>query len=1391
MLGKWQRAFAILFVLIVAACSGGGCSSGCSGCGITPLARPFPQVDEIQNAASARITRSGLDFLAMNAPTLAQTLLGGTGGVIQIAVPNTPETIAGFSANICPNGSNATSVPELCEIDLDIGTSTFHVDAVTPNAIMITGVLQIRSEDIDVDTSIGNIYVGVGNSPTCNGNTPASSSSNPFKPVNYAGIPISVSLPLIAAPVTGFTMIDTTNMAVSVGITSGNVNTCTSCGSICNDILDGLISIAFDLLNSTIQGFIKTAVQNAVAADVPSPIGTSGHVDLSSALQNLSPGTMGGLDFLLAAGGPMIPANLPASATGSAADNVGYTGHTPNGVTLGFLGGALPRPQSACVPPYNNVVPTGIPIPDALESNVPAGWPMATPNPDFGLAIAQRFLNYAFGTIYNSGLLCLGVSTASEQELASGLLSLLIPSIRDLTFQWGKPNPAAAAVLTRPQVPPTVTVGGGTNIKTDPLLSILLKDFAIDFYIFSEDRFVRVFTFTSDLTIPVDLTNTSTGLLPVIGNVTTANAVVTNSELLLDKPTAIASSLSSILGGITGMLTGSLKPIDLSTALAAYGVDVNVSSIGKLTKGSDDFIAIFANLALGSAPMLPPIHVLLDKKTVDPTVMSMATYDRAKLPSLALHVSADESVKGPVEYSYWIDKGTRSEWSTNPEPVVQNDVMFFQGNHVLHVSGRLVGHPESETAVPTDLPFTLDVLPPNIDLELNESATGVTLAAYDFVTATQDLVARYQTVGWDGKAGAWSEWASLASLSAFSPVGSAVTVEVKDLEGNVGSMSIELIRGRPNPAQAASSCNCSTPGARAGNGGMPANMGWALGLGLLLLAAAVRRRSARVRRLTEGRFGAPYWTAGLAAVALGGALSEGCSCGGTAGAQNGQKDGAPPGEGGEVDSGSMCGPTCNQACLPALPPGLVGAYTSTAKSSTGTLWVAGYNDSAVSSAYSGLYGDLVVGKYDPAKSQVAWQSVDGVPALPKGTCAVYDPTGWRKGITDSGDDVGLWTSLQMDANDHPIVSYYDATNQALKFASSSDGTKWNVYAVMQVAGSDIGRYSKMLVIDGIPTIAFLIMEPGTAGKMRSRVEVATASSRTPTSAADWQFEDAAVDDNGPCRAAFCKAPAMCIASTGSCETPATGCKPGCDGGLCVSTDAGMSCETPLASSYIDIYPNAFGDYITLASGPNGLGIAVYDRIDGVLQGVAKAAGSWSAQVIDGWTQPRMPSTGPDGGTGTDDTGDVGVGASLFIATNGDWHISYVNGTTEALQYIVVPGGNKPTSYPEIVDNGLMLDGTPFVDGQHIVGDDSFILVDSSNVVTIRYQDATSGTLRYATGTPQADGTHQWAFHAVAQANKFAGFFPHQLVGDTTVANWWRQTDPATGDISGNVSFVSP
>jgi hypothetical protein len=487
-----------------------------------------------------------------------------------------------------------------------------------------------------------------------------------------------------------------------------------------------------------------------------------------------------------------------------------------------------------------------------------------------------------------------------------------------------------------------------------------------------------------------------------------------------------------------------------------------------------------------------------------------------------------------------------------------------------------------------------------------------------------------------------------------------------------------------------------------------------------------------------------------------------------------------------------------QPCGPPLLQGLIGEYTSVAVATDGTIWVAGYNDADVTNGL--LYGDLVVGKYDSGKMKVQWQTVDGLPPAPgDGDCAPNDPTGWRGGLTDPGPDVGLWTSIQLDSNNNPMVSYYDATNSALKFASSGDGGQtWNAHTVMQAANSDIGRYSKLLLVGGKPTIAFLVVEPGTGGWAKSRVVLATGNVATPMSMSDWSMQDALVDAQSPCAAQFCTGGEVCVETSMQCQAMVAGCKPsdcgaseagiGATPQSCVTVDGGPSCQDTITSSYIDTYPDATGDYVAMANGPKGIGLVVYDRTRGNLVGVANQGGSWTSAILDG-------QIGLNSNPMRTDTGDVGIGASLAIDSNGDWHVSYVNGWTEALEYMTVPNGNimtMPPPTPEVVDDGVHLNGTAYADGQHIVGDDSSLTVDSGGNIRIVYQDATAGTLHEAVGTQAAGNKHTWMVQVVQQnSNWFAGFFPHSVPQTQQIANWYRQTDHSMSPpvVSGDVAFV--
>lgn len=474
-----------------------------------------------------------------------------------------------------------------------------------------------------------------------------------------------------------------------------------------------------------------------------------------------------------------------------------------------------------------------------------------------------------------------------------------------------------------------------------------------------------------------------------------------------------------------------------------------------------------------------------------------------------------------------------------------------------------------------------------------------------------------------------------------------------------------------------------------------------------------------------------------------------------------------------------CGKDCSEACKADFARGAPGSYTSLAKASDGTLWVAGYNDGLLDEGDRLLWGDLVVGKYDETANQIDWQTVDGLPTRAEGTCAERSSSSWRNGESGSGDNVGLYTSIQVSPSGQPMVAYYDATNKRLKFAVNDDG--WKTFTVKELSGSDIGRFAKMLLVDGKPVIAFLQIDAGANGATRSSIVVARSNVAVPTSSEDFRFGEIAIEDTNPCTSTSCASSDACVHSTGICTAKVGGCTPADCGQdkACVLIAEKPTCVATRGA--IQTYPDVFGNFIAFAKGPERLGIAVYDRPHGNLVALAEQGdGTWKRTIVDGEKGLRADKSAVD-------TGDVGIAPSLQIDVGGTWHLSYVNALDETLRYITIAG--DVIREPVIVDDATGVDGVPFSDGKHLVGDDSAIRVDG-DTVTIYYQDATAGTLRRALGkTDGKSGT--WELRALPQPNKFGGFFPQIVPGDNRVTNFWEQTDIAGKSRSGDVSFVTP
>jgi len=90
-------------------------------------------------------------------------------------------------------------------------------------------------------------------------------------------------------------------------------------------------------------------------------------------------------------------------------------------------------------------------------------------------------------------------------------------------------------------------------------------------------------------------------------------------------------------------------------------------------------------------------------------------------------------------------------------------------------------------------------------------------------------------------------------------------------------------------------------------------------------------------------------------------------------------------------------------------------------------------------------------------------SYAGAPIPPYTRCMVayHDGSTWQLETVDDGggvSEVGLWSSLALNSNGQPCVSYYDAMNTSLRYARR-EGASWQATTV--VSAGDVGSYTSL------------------------------------------------------------------------------------------------------------------------------------------------------------------------------------------------------------------------------------------------------------------------------------------------------------------------------------------
>lgn len=803
----------LAFMFAVLACGGGGCSA-CSGCGLAPIPGGYPIAERVENSAQMRLSESGIDFIEANFPAIVTIALPDG---LDFPVPRTEGSTMGADYIICPDSD--------CFVHGDI--LEFILTPIAPSRLQ--GHVRIHLESRDATGARRHIPMEIDPcgwcpSDTCEIDLETNGGSRPYvglvadldfvaemraARINYTKIQVSSAdlapgediedddLSIGGCPgyawalnfARGMIVDELQNQVSDLVRGEAEQALCTKRGEF--GCPTGTYAVPDEMPDSTCRYEPREPADGEPENCVPTLLGTDGQGDLGAAfLGSLSPGTHAPGQLLLASGGAGEAVN--------------------NGMSLFFYGGfrSARLPDFTISPAHNPCVPELPPpaIPTITRINAFRGntIPGTSTPVHVGFGLAEDYLNFASYGVFDSGMLCVGVGTRTSQQLSTGLFSILIASLRNLAFPDAS---APIGIALRPQNPAAIEIGAGT--ETEPLLTVTLEDLSMDFYVWSSERYIRFMTFTSDLTIPINLEVMDGQLIPRIPELTAANAEITNNQLLSEDPADLAMVIQDVLTMFSSMLTSSVGPIALPD-LMGFQLTIPEGGIRGVDEGGEEFLGIFGNLAIappsGMFTAAADTGARIDELDVDARSLALDTWGSGEIPRVTLDLSAtgpSESVE--YEWQWNLDDTGWSSWTRDAHPTIESRLLLFQARHELLVRSRIVGAPDTVDVTPARVEILVDAIPPAVSVSRTD--TGVEVEASDILTPARELRYRYRLAETGAQ---WTEWSSSRTFP-LPHDDSQVDVEVRDEAGNVGAQRAALIRGGPNPA-ADSACSCHTVG---------------------------------------------------------------------------------------------------------------------------------------------------------------------------------------------------------------------------------------------------------------------------------------------------------------------------------------------------------------------------------------------------------------------------------------------------------------------------------------------------------------------------------------------------------------------------------------------------
>ncbi len=782
----------------IAACSGQSCSC------ITPIKGGFPLTQRRENGVQTRLTSSFLKYVSDNAATILPGILPGGSTTFNI-----PPSCGGSTEVCC-----ATPTP-MCSLSVDPRSIT--LTPASPDKLHFTaGLILKTTQNIPIKAPlVGSCVISVDT---------ARSAPMWMTATGDLQLPVDASTRL-----TGLSLL---NAAID-GIDNGDVNlnepgSGSLCGVADTGIVKGFI-ISYmkgqvgDLLNGITDGQLcQTCVDKSDCSQVATAcamgkcigpdgkkcvqlLGIEGVADVGSFLASVSPQTRAKMDLLEAAGGYVT---------------------TNTGLSLGVLGGAQADPHNPCVPVVS--APPAIEVAPSVsfQGDVVPG--TTTPF-HIGIGVHHSHLTTLGYSFWDAGGLCLSVGSDKVAQLSSKTLGIIMPSLMDLV----RVDDAPMLLSIRPQNPPTFKLGKGTfkmdgmkKVVDDPLLTIGMKEFVIDFYLFVDDRYVRLATLSTDLELPIGLDTDMTGALVLIaGDVSKsfANLRVTNSVLLAEPAAQLEASFPTVFAAALGPLLSNLAPFSLPS-IAGLAISPKViTSTDPDATGAGTFLGIFADVKPGNTiKSSVQTDARLVAVTTPPTSVFAVNARDGRVPSVTVAVPDGAQ---PREWTYSFDHGTWYPFQNAGTLTLTDPGLWLQGHHVVTVRARTIGVPSSLDPTPVDLPFIIDSEHPKGDFTV-DGGRFVSHAA-DRITPADLLMYRAGPLDREGE-GAFVRADALRLPSGVAP--DLVRVEVRDEAGNVALLPYRGLVLAPEAR------GCELGGRTSGTGGVVLVLA---SLGLLLL----RRRS--------------------------------------------------------------------------------------------------------------------------------------------------------------------------------------------------------------------------------------------------------------------------------------------------------------------------------------------------------------------------------------------------------------------------------------------------------------------------------------------------------------------------------------------------------------------